>query len=402
MINLTLEEKEQWGNILANLADSIDLTEAQYKLAIERYQTIGKYLSDENSLLAWMKPNIKLQGSLRIGTPVRPVHEECEFDVDLTCLLQAKLPINQSELKSLVGRQLKKEKPYKDMLEEMRRCWRLKYAETSKFHMDIVPAIPDEYGWLLAQGVPSKYAQHAINITDNERANYEVESSDLPKSNTEGYALWFLDIMELEARQVRLNLKDSLSLRSIDEVPDYKVRTQLQRGIQLMKRHRDSMFEGKDDAPISIIITTLAARSYEYVIKNKSATTFYDTLVMMVEAMLLFIEKRNDGKWIPNPVNPKENFADKWKSKKEKEVNFFRWHTEFLNMLRSDRIKKGMKEVGDLLKENFGTRAVNEALNKIGDAARVEREAGRLRVASSGILGAVGTAVKSHTFHGSE
>lgn len=36
----------------------------------------------------------------------------------------------------------------------------------------------------------------------------------------------------------------------------------LQRIVQILKRHRDIMFNGDEDKPISIIITTLASRAY--------------------------------------------------------------------------------------------------------------------------------------------
>lgn len=402
MVNLTLQEKEQFGNVLVSLADSIDLTEAQYKLAVEKYTTIGNFLSGPESLLYPFRPLIRIQGSLRIGTPVRPIYEDSEFDVDLTCLLQLLLPNVQFDIKELIRKQLVSTEVYRRMLEEMRRCWRLKYAESSKFHLDIVPAIPDNYEWLLKLGVPLSYAQYAINITDNEAGNYKIQTNEFPKSNTEGYALWFLDIMKIEAERIRIELKNKLRLERIEDVPEYKVRTPLQRGIQLMKRHRDIMFDGKDDCPISIIITTLAALAYDYVIKHNVSSNFYDILLDMVERMPQFIQSRDGIKWIPNPVNPLENFADKWRINKAKERSFYQWHSAFLDSLRSDRIVKGAEELGVHLKTGFGTRAVNEALNKIGAKALLLREAGQLKAASTGIIGAVGTVIKPHTFHGNE
>jgi hypothetical protein len=49
----------------------------------------------------------------------------------------------------------------------------------------------------------------------------------------------------------------------IDELPLYRWKTPLQRAVQILKRHRDVMFEKNPNAkPISIIITTLAALCY--------------------------------------------------------------------------------------------------------------------------------------------
>lgn len=402
MINLTLQEKEQLSRVLSLLADSIDLTEAQYKLATERYNSVGEFLSGPTSSLRSLSPVIRPQGSFRTGTATRPIHEDSEFDVDLTCLLQLSLPNIQSHVKELVGKRLRTDQRYREMLEEMQRCWRLKYAEASRFHLDIVPAIPDTYEWLLTQGVPIEYAKHAVNITDNKRTNYDSKTVEFPKSNPEGYAMWFLDVMKLEAEKIRMQLKKELLLEKVEDVPEYKVRTPLQRGVQLMKRHRDIMFEEKDDCPISIILTTLAARAYQEVVKKHPSTVFYDVLVKMVELMPSFIENRNGVKWVPNPVNPKENFADKWQLPNNKERNFYQWHSRFLQSLRSDNIKKGVEVLGTHLKDGFGSRSVNEVFNKIGKGAHLLREAGVLKASSTGLIGGLGAVIKSHTFDGND
>jgi len=400
MLPLSLQEKEQFGDILKYLADAVDLTEAQYQIAIDRYTTVGEFLSSAGSLLKQFNPTIKSQGSIRTGTATRPVHPEKEFDVDLTCLLQVSPPVVQKYLKDLVGKQLKTSETYGSMMEEMRRCWRIKYAESSRFHLDIVPGIPDTFQWLLDQNVPLKYAQHAVNITDMQNSNYEITATDLTKSNPEGYALWFLDIMKIEADMIREQLRKTLLLERVEDVPDYKVRTPLQRGVQLMKRHRDIMFEDDEDCPISIIISTLAAKAYQYVMMNNPGTIFYDVVLRMVTAMPSFIEKKNGISWIANPVNPKENFADKWQLKRVKKENFYKWHTAFLATLQSNKIQKGMESVGEHLKENFGTRSVNEAMNNIGINSKILRERNLLKTASSGIIGAVGTPIANHNFHG--
>lgn len=400
MINLTYHEKLQLGDILTELAQAVDLTEAQYQLAIQKYNTVAGFLAAEYTTLSAYKPQIKVQGGFRIGVPVRPINEESEFDVDLTCLLQAKLPNVQSVLRKHIGDRLCQDERYKKMLKEKRRCWRLVYAESSRFHLDIVTAIPDDFQWLLDQQVSRKYAEHAINITDNEHHSYREFTVSFPKSNTEGYALWFLDIMKIEAERIRKDLQIQMKLSSIEQVPEYKVRTPLQRGVQLMKRHRDIMFEGKEECPISIIITTLAARAYQYVLTNNSSTLFYEVLVRMAEAMPRFIENRNGIKWIPNPVNPKENFADKWELNKKKERDFYDWHSAFIATLQSERIQKGLIELGNHFKASFGSRAVNEALNNIGNNTMLLRQSGQLRTSATGIIGSVGTLVKDHLFDG--
>jgi hypothetical protein len=78
------------------------------------------------------------------------------------------------------------------------------------------------------------------------------------------------------------------------------------------------MFNGDEHKPISIIITTLAAKAY------RKQTNVFEGLVHVVNNMESYIEERYDKqlghrvKWIENPVNAQENFADKTRSAHQK------------------------------------------------------------------------------------
>ncbi|MES2377471.1 MAG: nucleotidyltransferase [Bacteroidota bacterium] len=359
---LSLAHRQATSAVLERLARSIDLTDQQYRDAIERYEAVGRFLSDPTGSLAIYNPRLVPQGSFRIGTVIRPDHEECEFDVDTTCWLMINLPDSQFRVKQLIAHRLNTDANYRRMLKEKHRCWRLVYSETTRFHLDIVPAIPDNYDMLVRMGVPERYAKHAIRITDNRHPNYHHYTMEWMGSNPEGYALWFLDIMKIQADQIRSVLSAELKM-SMDKIPEYKVRTPLQRGIQLMKRHRDQMFGDDDLKPISIIINTLAALAYAEVMRNPHSGLFFDIIYSMIEKMPSYIEIRNGKKWITNPVNPDENFADKWVLDKRLEDNFFKWHSAFLNLLRNDKLGRDGDVVARELKLSFGERTVNRAFS---------------------------------------
>jgi len=171
----------------------------------------------------------------------------------------------------------------------------------------------------------------------------------------------------------------------------------LQRAVQILKRHRDIMFEkDPDDKPISMIITTLAAHAY-----NNEAD-LYDSLDSIIKCMPNYILTQNGSPWIPNPVNPDENFADKWEENPKKELNFRKWLVQVEVDLISALNKMGIHKVADRLKPAFGDRAVNEAMKRMGDDFRSKRESDLLKMsAGTGILGETGsTPVKKHTFYG--
>lgn len=386
MINLSYSQKQEVGNFLEKLAEEIDLTETQYKDANDRYDAVGRFVNNPDCLLAPYKPKLVPQGSIRIGTVTRPVHEECEFDVDGTLRLQIQTPSIQYQIKQLVGDCFKTDRTYARMLEEKNRCWRLKYADSSRFHLDIVPAIPDDFDWLLNMGVPYRYASQTVHITCRNHSNYYVKTDDLPRSNPEGYALWFLDVMKAQAEAIRMRLAAELKM-SVDQIPDYRVRTPLQRSIQLMKRHRDLMYGDSDSKPISIIITTLAARSYTDIMRTLPNDQFYDVVVAVVKRMPEYIETRAGIRWVSNPVNPNENFADKWLAEPKLEKEFFRWHSALIQTLEHEKLTKNFAEKYDHFRLHFGNKAVNQALNpnaQLNEQQRKEQLAATAAVISSG------------------
>ena len=154
-------------------------------------------------------------------------------------------------------------------------------------------------------------------ITDIESPVYHALSDDWQRSNPKGYAEWFKLRMRDVFERRRKMLAESMKA-SVEDIPDYKVRTPLQSAIMILKRHRDGMFEKRyDERPISIIITTLAAHAYNG--EDKIADALYSILARMDS----FIKYDGYRYIISNPSDPFENFADKWPQHPEREAAFF-------------------------------------------------------------------------------
>ena len=396
-------KKNQFGRILGYIADSLDISEACFKEAEERYQAVGKWLERDGSIVEKYSPAIYTQGSFRLGTVIKPITDEEKYDIDLVCELNlSKKQVSQKLLKDMVGIEIKsyaRANNMKNPVEESRRCWTLEYADETQFQMDILPCIPDSTAFKLileSRGVPRSISDHAIAITDNTLPNYDYLDEDWLRSNPKGYAEWFKERMKIQFEVRRMVVAKSISAKA-EDVPDYKVKTTLQRAVQILKRHRDIMFEKTpDDKPISMIITTLAAHAY-----NNEADLF-DALSSIIDGMPNYILEKGGNAWIPNPVNPDENFADKWKEDPKKELNFRKWLFQVEEDLVSALNKIGIHRVADRLKPVFGDRAVNEAMKRMGDDFRSKRESGLLSMAAgTGILGNMGTtSVRDHTFYG--
>jgi hypothetical protein len=356
------EGKKSFYSLLENLADSIDISETQHKKAEAHYMSVGQWLAKEDSPLAPYNPDIYPQGSFRLGTVVKPITDQDEYDIDLVCQLNlSKKDIIQAELKQLVGDRLKESKTYKQMLDEKegRRCWILNYADGGNFHMDILPSIPDidSIKSLELSRIPHELAKHAIYLTDKTSLNYKLYDSNWPCSNPKGYAEWFKEQMKVQFDLRRKMIADSMFAK-IDTVPEYRVKTTLQRSIQLLKRHRDIAFiNDQDNKPISIIITTLAALSY------KNEADLYEALTSIVKGMPNHINMLNNVAWIQNPVNPKENFADKWQGNPQKELNLRKWLLKVQADLDLALTEENSFRRSDVLKKSFGIIAVNKAFS---------------------------------------
>jgi hypothetical protein len=349
--------------LLKELVSQLELPERAYAKAVSRYEDLGEWMGREASECAVHSPHIFPQGSFRLGTAIRPLKQEEEYDLDLACNLTTGITANthsQHELKVLVGQELEKyrlARSIKGPLDEKHRCWRLEYADDLSFHMDIVPCIPEEetaqnflavamesYG--LERELAKSVAERAVGITDDRHPRFKATPSDWMISNPEGYAKWFESRM-----QERFEMRASMEAAQVDEVPLYKRKKPLQRVIQLLKRHRDTMFAEKPDSkPISVIITTLAARSYS------GSTSLEESLREVIAGFNQFVDSNEDV--VNNPVNPEENFADRWDMPEYADLqlkqNFSNWVHAVTRDFESLLVSDDTSILHESLVQNFG------------------------------------------------
>lgn len=377
------EQEKQLGIWLSQIADELNITESMLNKAVDSYEAVGKWLSDGIALDVSIEP----QGSVSLGTVIRPISDKDEYDIDLVCLLKNGRRLPLYYIKSLVGDRLKAHGTYQRMLEpEGKRCWTMQYEE---FHMDILPCVPKEMYYVAPQLT-------SITLTHkNDQGRYEPRFS-----NPHAYRAWFEERMK-DILHIKKGHYAARNKVDIATVPTYRVRTPLQQAIQLMKRHRDILFQHNDEnAPISIIITTLAARAYN------GEDNVYEALCNIVEKMPLFIEQRYGEYWIENPVMSEENFADKWNETPAKATAFYHW----LRQVRQDLIAAPLACYGqDVLANHYkgvlGKLPVERAATALARNTRSERRNDSLYI--NGLTGGLTTAptteskpVRDHIFYG--
>ncbi|NMF86951.1 nucleotidyltransferase [Aromatoleum petrolei] len=311
---------------LERLAAELDVPPSRYEEATRRYKSVGEWLDREESNLKDLDPEVYVQGSFRLGVPIRPVNEDEHYDVDLVCELKsAGKHLTQRQLKALLGYEMKLYAKAHGMKEvgESRRCWTLEYADGAQFHLDALPAIPDGEGQrriLAARGLSNSWTETAIAITDNEHPQYDAVCEGWPHSNPKGYTNWFRSRMRVafEARRGAMALE---SKASVEDIPSYRVKTPLQQSVQILKRHRDLMFANDPaNKPISVILTTLAGLAYQ---NEPTVGQALDTILRQMDSLI-----GRDGQGFPvilNPTDPAENFADRWRQYPNRRENFFMW-----------------------------------------------------------------------------
>lgn len=314
------------ANRIQKILEGIDIPRSYYERAVDRYKSLSDWFCREESEIAQFKPVVDVQGSFRLGLVNRPINPDEEYDLDVVCQLslRTKADITQQELKAMVGREVKAYAKAHGIIEpttERNRCWRIDYADEVAFHIDILPCIPEDPSVvenLVALGVDEELAQTAIALTCKEHADFQVISNRWPMSNPAGFALWFEERFGTVAAMRRQLLVEGGVYKSIGAVPTYALKTPLQESIQILKRHRDFIFIKRPDLkPISMIITTLAAHAYQ------GEANLTDALIGILDRMGQFIAQARPR--IPNPVNPGEDFADKWHSVAGLEENFWNW-----------------------------------------------------------------------------
>ncbi|MRR06725.1 MAG: nucleotidyltransferase [Deltaproteobacteria bacterium] len=352
---------------LERICQTLELTEKQYETAENRYGAVGEWLaSSENAFLR--SAQIYSQGSISIGTSVKPLKGN-EFDVDLVCYVPyLSVDTPPKHLKKLIGDRLRSNGIYEGILEEKPRCWRINYA--NEFHLDITPSIRNPDCPMGGELVPDK-------LRDEWKA-----------SNPKGYKELFIQRAELQPMFGLHKAENREFSASIEPLPDQEpyLKGLLRRCVQVYKRHRDEHFQDElsEIAPISIILTTLASKSYVHCVTNYVYDTEFDVLVDVVRYMHLFINKAvgpSGVKYsIMNETTVGENFAEKWNKNPNLSKAFFGWQQKAVIDLESLPTAIGLDNLRKSMNACFGESVVAGTFEMDTKEITVARSNGLLSV----------------------
>lgn len=387
-----LRKVELFG-VLEQLCERLEPSETQSERAKSCYESVGQWIADASN--DWLRSSsIYLQGSTALGTTVKPIGIN-EYDVDLVCHIAGLGRwLHPAKCKQLVGERLKEHQYYRAILEEKPRCWRLNYA--NEFHLDITPSIPNVACTNDGELVPDKALQC------------------WKPTNPKGYRSAFQRRAELVPRMRVTKSMTMDSARADADIEPYpekpRFRGLLCRIVQIAKRHRDTYFLRRDDSPlpISVIITTLAAWSYEYCVNSFVYDSELDVLCDVIRHMPDFIvqhEVAGRVEWfIWNETTEGENFAERWNSDPSRAKAFFEWHTAAVADLERLARSEGLDGLSKSLTASFGQTPASDVLADIFTNVGTARRTGGLSLAP--LVGltiaptARATPVRHNTFYG--
>jgi hypothetical protein len=364
----------QLDDLLARICAKLQISPTQHGLAETRYHAIGEWLSADGSRLAVYKPVIYSQGSLRIGTTVKPLFRQ-EYDLDLVCEIHVdpRLFPNPVDLLNMVEARLREHGVYKMMIERKNRCIRINYS--NEFHLDILPACPDLVSGPTCLVVPDRQAK------------------EWKHSNPKGYATWFEGIAAGRQPEFR---------KFVEPLPDQVAAERmvvLKLIVQLMKRWRDVAYANDCEvAPISIVLTTLAGRFY------RQQTSVNDALMGVLDDIVSALPV-NGRLVVCNPSNEKEDLSERWDKHPEAYEAFVNGVTIFRAWWRKLNEQRGIPQVATFLEQLFGEEVAKGVIAEQAKSIEAARAAGRLAVAgSSGGIVSVSTSnstpIRHNTFYG--
>lgn len=358
--------------VLQKLCQQISLSDTAKTNIVRQYKALGELIS--GSELICYDVDIKPQGSYNLGTAIKPLNgTDDDFDIDLVAIIHGKL--DPKETKLSIGQILKLSKMYSQkLLPEKKRAWTVEYSNS---HVDVVPSVED--------------VDADISVTNKIQENYEYR-----KSSPFKFKDWFIGKGQ-EIYQVA-NERALDSRAEVEEPEKYDKYTILQQVVQLLKYHRNKMFENRpsEDKPISMVITILAAQAYS------GQDNLSVALEQVATGLRSQIEYDSDGKpHILNPINSDENFTDKWVEHPERAKAFFEWLSSVerdLGMIEQVE----MLSWRDTLSKVYGDHRTRNAFAALGEYRSKEQREGNVSVSSQGVFGGKRSdkKVRQNTFWG--
>lgn len=339
---------ETYDDYLEFNAEALDISRTMHEEATKHYKAVATFL-ENNDVMA----HFYAEGSFATGTVVRPYtgDDDAFFDLDV---VGKRTDVKKSETNPSIVRDsfegpLSESDRYSGMLEPCDECLTLSYADGG-FKLDVVPCVADD------TALPGDPIAIACRCT----------AEWLP-SNPKGLAEWFMGInSRFSVASAARNRRRAWALNrdayaSIDDVPDWLVRTSLQRSVQVLKRSRDvfchrARIDELMPSCAIMVLTASIARGLD------ASSGIHDILCEVVDRLSLEAQRGLDGMegmlgkagvWhVKEPVSGGNLLS--WSN--DDACAFLRWMRGLRNSLMLSPARDTAK-FNSAMRETFGKRA---------------------------------------------
>jgi Second Messenger Oligonucleotide or Dinucleotide Synthetase domain len=361
------DNPDSLNQLLQQICEALELSPTQYRSAVDKYEAMGRWLGAQSSPLENVATAIYAQGSVPMGLTVKP-RGSAEYDIDLIFEVHD-ISLAPLDLYSMVEARLKDHGTYAAKLTYPHppRCLRLTYA--GDFHLDIVPARKNP-----------THGNTAIEVPDRKLKCW------VP-NDPRAYMNWF------EGRCATLLMEKAVTPEPVPPLVASQHKPPLKRVVQLLKRHRDIVFEGREGAPSSILLSTIAATLYRGEIRVVSA----------LKAILDRLEHAARSAWpkrisVRNPTNLNEDLCVKFTDDEYSRV--VQWILGFADEVRKLVDLRGLDKIASVLKALFGEQVATSVIKSYVKRLDEARNARTLRYGPSGLSVTTGVVSPPHVFHG--
>lgn len=372
---------------LNRICEEIQLRQTQFNTAVKRYRRVGEWLTEKDTPLDRLSPEVFPQGSMLQRTTIRPMRigkDVVPFDIDTVCrcVFDPFAKTSQSLYGSVLARLMAND-DFKRRIEEAQKelgtsgkCVRLAYTDDD-FYLDVVPTCKDPSdpeGIRLYMCNPDKWP------------NYTRPIETWKRTDPFRFAAW------LQARcEVGRRLVEKRAVASVAPVPPQEeadVKAPLRRVVQLLKRQRDLDFLGDNCRPTSIMLTTLAGRHY------RGEESIADGLETVLNGIAGQINAVRPGRiTVPNPADemaPHDGGVEDLAKPLDATAyeKFCKMIEKMRTALAAARAAHGVANLYPVLAQAFGESVVKRAFNSAEEAVK--------KASAAGLLGASVAASQIH------
>lgn len=362
LINIKSPLAEPLDALLADIAIRVQLSETNYRKAVDRYRAVHEHIEREGSPLHDRVALFHPQGSMAIGATVSSKLENDEFDIDLIAILDLPADTPPHRMLDILEEAIRGESGsrYYGKTNRCTRCIQVLYADG--MHLDVTPmvrihALPEKCGYIYH--APQRYATP-------EDAKIIANPWGFAKHFRERTPAERLFALEFSERARAYENSLFFAEAEVEPVPEQEPvhsKSMAVISLQLMKRYRNVRYDQREGrCPPSVMMASVVA-------DNAGRTlTLSDELIFQASQLRnLLAAAQRSGRILEvrNPTCHPDLFTDRWPGNLSAQRVFLSDMVMFVEKLESLKGECDLSTMQATLAELFGEKATVEAVKQL-------------------------------------